>query len=162
MSRIRTLVRTRSEVGRLLLTFVITFLSIAGLLAMHTFTGTTGGGHPQTAAGSVSASGADSRSLATPAIGGMLVTTVVTDPGAAVTPCQGDCDDSGGMLDHAMLMVMACVLALLSVAIVLSTPALLARRSTSLAALRLHGQNLVAALPTVRPPSLIVLSISRT
>ena len=57
---------------------------------------------------------------------------------------------------------MACVLALLAATIVLLAPALLARLGTALALLRLHGRNVLTALPHPRPPSLIVLSISRT
>lgn len=60
------------------------------------------------------------------------------------------------------MLMMACVLALLAATIVLLAPALLARLGTVLALLRLHGRNVLTALPHPRPPSLIVLSISRT
>ena len=60
------------------------------------------------------------------------------------------------------MLTMVCALALLAAAIVLLAPVLLARLGVALALLRLHGRIVLAALPHPRPPSLLVLSISRT
>ena len=93
------------------------------------------------------------------------VTATDTTPGmnseAAAGHCAGDCGGSGGVPDHSML-TMVCALALLAAAIVLLAPVLLARLGVALALLRLHGRIVLAALPHPRPPSLLVLSISRT
>ncbi len=50
MNHIRALVHARSGLHRLLLTFTTALLLIAGLLAMHTLTGTLLGGHSDTTA----------------------------------------------------------------------------------------------------------------
>ena len=136
---------------------------VLGLLAMHTLTGTLTSGHADTPAAASEAAHAapDSDLGGTVATGSMLENTIGTGPEASGGHCEGDCDSSGGMPDHSMLM-MACVLALLAATIVLLAPALLARLGTALALLRLHGRNVLTALPHPRPPSLIVLSISRT
>lgn len=159
MNHIRTLVHAPSGLRRLLLTFATALLLIAGLLAMHTLTS----GHADTPAAASEAAHAapDSDLGGTVATGSMLENTIGTGTEASGGHCEGDCDSSGGMPDHSMLM-MACVLALLAATIVLLAPALLARLGTVLALLRLHGRNVLTALPHPRPPSLIVLSISRT
>ncbi|MCM3655990.1 DUF6153 family protein [Agromyces mediolanus] len=163
MNHIRTLVHAPSGLHRLLLTFATALLLIAGLLAMHTLTGTLTSGHADTPAAASEAAHAapDSDLGGTVATGSMLENTIGTGTEASGGHCEGDCDSSGGMPDHSMLM-MACLLALLAATIVLLAPALLARLGTVLALLRLHGRNVLTALPHPRPPSLIVLSISRT
>ncbi|QPE05484.1 hypothetical protein IT882_05520 [Microbacterium schleiferi] len=60
------------------------------------------------------------------------------------------------------MLTVACALALLSVLVLLLAPMLLGRVGAALSLLRLHGHSVLAALPHPRPPSLIVLSISRT
>jgi len=163
VNHIRALVHAPSGLHRLLLTFATAFLLIAGLLAMHTLTGTLTLGHTDTpaAASESAAHGAESAMASAVAPAAALG----ADPGMAsdvsAEHCPGDCGGGGGMPDHSMLM-MACVLALLAAVIVLLAPVLLARLGAALALLRLHGRNVLAALPHPRPPSLIVLSISRT
>ena len=163
MNHIRALVHAPSGLHRLLLTFATAFLLIAGLLAMHTLTGTLTLGHTDTPAAASEGTGHGTESAMASAIAPAAV--LGADPGmvtdASADHCPGDCGDAGGMPDHSMLM-MACVLALLAAVIVLLAPVLLARLGAALALLRLHGRNVLAALPHPRPPSLIVLSISRT
>ncbi|MGV9194396.1 DUF6153 family protein [Microbacterium sp. MC2] len=159
MNHIRTLVHSPSALHRLLLTFATALLLIAGLLAMHTLTS----GHAETlAAASEAAHAAPASDLdGTVATGSMLENTIGTGPDASGGHCEGDCGGAAGMPDQSML-TMACVLALLVAVIVLLAPALLARLGTALALLRPHGRDVLTALPHPRPPSLIVLSISRT
>ncbi|PZU46114.1 MAG: hypothetical protein DI566_08100 [Microbacterium sp.] len=159
MNHIRALVHARSGLHRLLLTFTTALLLIAGLLAMHTLTGTLSGGHADTTATAFESAHVDVGTDVS------AVTATETTPGmkseAAVGHCAGDCGGSGGVPDHSML-TMVCALALLAAAIVLLAPVLLARLGVALALLRLHGRSVLAALPHPRPPSLLVLSISRT
>ena len=164
MNRMRV-VQSPSGLRRLLMTFATALLLIAGLLAMHTLTGTLTFGHEAAGVpasegvGASYAPGSDMGSITHPA--GALDGAAVMGTGAAADHCSGDCGASGGVPDHSMLM-MVCVLALLAAAIVLLAPVLLARLGAALALLRLHGRTVLSALPHPRPPSLLVLSISRT
>lgn len=72
--------------------------------------------------------------------------------------CPGCGSEPGS--DHAMT-AMACLIALLSAAIVLLAPAVLARLSTG-GALAQPVRDAARLLPPPRPPSLLALSISRT
>jgi len=65
------------------------------------------------------------------------------------------------MPDHSMLM-MVCVLALLAAVIVLLAPTFRALLTYAVDRSRSHTRPLLAGLPHPRPPSLLVLSISRT
>lgn len=160
---IRAVAQAPFVLHRLLLTSVTAFLLIAGLLAMHTLTGAHTGGHAEAPAAAPEA--ADT--VADPVMGrlamtaGALETSSRTGPYASAGRCAGDCDNPSGMPDHLTLM-MVCVLALLAGAIVLRAPALLRRLGVTLALLRPHGRNMLATLRHLRPPSLLVLSISRT
>ena len=161
MNRIRAVLHAPSGLHRLLLTFVTALLLIAGLLAMHTLTGTLLGGHTDAPAASAVTDAGHADAGAAAVTGSMSDASAGMGADAAAGHCAGDCGDAGGMPDHTMLM-MACVLALLAAVIVLLAPVLLARLGAALSLLRLHGRTVLAALPHPRPPSLIVLSISRT
>lgn len=163
MNHIRAIVHAPSGPQRLLLTLATAFLLLAGLLAMHTLTGTLTLGHPDTsaAASESAAHGTESAmaSAVAPVVALGAVAGMASDVSAA--HCSGDCGVAGGAPDHSML-TMVCILALLAAAIVLLAPVLLARLGAALALLRLQGRTVLAALPQPRPPSLIVLSVSRT
>lgn len=162
MNHTRTLVNSPSVLHRLLLTFATALLLIAGLLAMHTLAT----GHAQTP-GATAVAPAVAHATPGSALGGTVSTGVmpttmsVTGSDPAAGRYQGDCGGSSEMPEHPMLL-MACVLVLLAAAVVGLAVALPVRRDTALALLRMHGRNVLAALPHPRPPSLIVLSISRT
>jgi H+/Cl- antiporter ClcA len=135
----------------LLLLLALAVLLIAGLLGMHTFTGDAmGHGTPATmsAAHTVVSDGSpDSRHAMT----------------ADATAASHDCDDScatghGG--DHAS-MGAACVLALLAGLLLILPPLLLGRRGLH-HLLRVPASDPPAGLRPPRPPSLLLLSISRT
>jgi len=108
--------------------------------------------------------------IAVALIAGLLAMhTLTADTGHAESPaissadtghCLGDCDAPGNMPNHSMPM-MVCVLALLAAVIVVLAPALLARLSGSLGVV-VPAAGVPRALPRPRPPSLFVLSISRT
>lgn len=79
---------------------------------------------------------------------------------AGAEHCPGECDEPAHRPDHSMVMT-ACVLALLAAVTIVFAPALHTRAATPMArAAQLLGT--VRALPRPRPPSLLVLSISRT
>ena len=162
MNHVRAIMRAPFGMRRLLLTLATAFLLIAGLLAMHTLTGTLTFGHNGTPATVSASAGHGAEPAMAPDVG---PAALGAGPGMALEVaaehCPGDCGASGGVPDHSMLM-MVCVLALLAAAIVLLAPVLLARLGAALALLRLHGRTVLAALPHPRPPSLLVLSISRT
>lgn len=135
MSTIRSLLNTRSSGRRALVAFGGALLVIAGLLAMHTI-----------GAGAVHAEA------------GVPVTVVMGDEADDAKHCPGDCAP-GDAPDHSMLL-MICALALLAAALVLLAPSLLGRRRIPSRSVLLHEA--VRALPWPQPPSLHVLSISRT
>ncbi|GGF45524.1 hypothetical protein GCM10010922_21550 [Microbacterium sorbitolivorans] len=154
-----------TTVRRVLLSVGLTLLVVTGLLGMHALSvGHTlpAIGHGQTVAQSAhSATGHDAASVET-----ALMTPLKASPyGASIMDegggsCAGD--GCGGMShDHAMQMMM-CVLALLSVALVLIAPRLLRGWLRPLPSLLVQVRVLLRSLPLPRPPSLLVLSISRT
>jgi len=153
---IRSHARLSPGVRRLLLAAPIALAIITGLLSMHVLTGS----HQPALASETSAMSTHSQVGSAPAAADDTPMTAAAAEGAG-GHCQDGCGSPAGMPDHSMLM-MVCVLALLAATIVLLAPALLARLGTALALLRLHGRNVLTALPHPRPPSLIVLSISRT
>lgn len=148
MNTIRSLASTGATLHRLLFMVGIAGALIASLLAMHTLTTAT---HQVDAAPAMSSAADHHQAMAGAAVDG-----TVDD----ARPCLGDCGAPGDMPHRAILMT-ACVLALLAAAIVVLAPALLARLSTSLGAAVLVV-DVPRALPRPQPPSLLVLSISRT
>lgn len=157
MNHIRTLAQTSSGVHRLLLTFATAFLVIPGLLAMHTLASGLTAEHRTAPNATVK----HATSMETSAAGMLDAATGVSSDDSA-EHCAGDCGGGSGEMPHHSMLMVACVLALLSGAIVLLAPMLLARLSFARASLRVHSRSVLAALPHPRPPSLIVLSISRT
>lgn len=145
MKTIRSLASTRSTMHRVFLTFAAAFVLIAGLLAMHTL----GTGQTHIESGAVATAANHDHAAA-----------AVHSPAVDVGHCAGDCGVPVNMPEHS-LVTMVCALALLAAVIVVLAPALLTRHSIpqGLAAL---VRNAARALPTPRPPSLLVLSISRT
>lgn len=163
MTTVRTY-NAPTSVRGLVLTAAAAFLIIAGLLGMHTLTishdATTltgAGSDPRHAVSMTAPSDASAADVAAMTnTGGM---SPATSRAPAGEHCgSGDCGTS--MPDHTMLMM--CVLALLSVAIVLLAPAVLAWFCTVLSFPMLSPALLLRTLPPPRPPSLHVLSISRT
>lgn len=146
MKTIRSLASTRSSMHRVLLTFTAAFVLIAGLLAMHTLS--TGDAHIES--GVTAAAGHD-----------QLASSATMDSAAVEDGhCPGDCGTPGNMPGHSMLL-MVCALALLAAVIIVLAPALLTRLSTTLG-MTVLVRDVARALPRPRPPSLLVLSISRT
>jgi hypothetical protein len=145
MKKIRSLTNTRSTMHRIFFSLGFAVALIAGLLAMHTLN--AGGTHIESAP---TATAFDHGQKA------------VALDGAAVDSgyCVNDCGAPRPMPDHLMLL-MVCALALLAVVLVVVAPALLVCPSTSLS-LAMLVRNAGRALPAPRPPSLLVLSISRT
>lgn len=160
MTHVRVLFQAPTALHRLVLTFMTALMLIIGLLTMHTLSGAATGGHADATA-EVSGStrppvGPDSEPAS--AAAGMLEATTADKP---ARNCAGDCDHPSGTPDHSTLMT-ACVLALMAAAALLLVPTLLACPGRAPVLLLLHGRELLAAQPHPRPPSLLVLSISRT
>ncbi|WP_298229715.1 DUF6153 family protein [Gryllotalpicola sp.] len=132
---------------------------IIGLLAMHNML-TPGGGQNESG---MSASAAAHHGQSTLPM--TVSPAAVNDAPCAGYGCGGACADNacgapGNMPDHSMLLMM-CAMALLAVAIAAVSSALLTLTGMSLLrAVLLPGP--AQALPRPRPPSLLVLSISRT
>ncbi len=147
MTTIRSPASTRSTMHRLFLMVGIAVALIVGLLAMHTLTADTG--HAESPAIS---SATDHEQV--------MAGAARADTAADAGHCLGDCGAPGNMPNHSMPM-MVCVLALLAAVIVVLAPALLARLSGSLGVV-VPAAGVPRALPRPRPPSLLVLSISRT
>lgn len=145
MKTIRSLTSTRSTMHRIVITLGFAVALIAGLLAMHTLN--AGGTHIEYAQAATAFDHGQNAAALDGAAG---------DTGH----CGDDCGAPGPMPDHSMLL-MVCALALLVAGIVVVAPALLARLSMSLS-LGVLVRNAARALPERRPPSLLVLSISRT
>lgn len=145
MKTIRSLTSTRSSMHRVFLTLGFAVALIAGLLAMHTL--------------GASDTHVDSAQTVSASDHGQVGAT--TDRAAVdAGHCASDCGAPRDMPDHSMLL-MVCALALLAAVIVVLAPALLARLSTSLG-MTMLVRHAVRAVPRLRPPSLLVLSISRT
>ncbi|MFT4124436.1 MAG: DUF6153 family protein [Microbacteriaceae bacterium] len=148
----------------LLLSAAAASLIIAGLLGMHTLTTSHDAamltGTISSAAQAVSAAvGSDGPATTADATMSAAGMSPAGAPATADGHCvSGDCGTS--MPDHTMLTM--CVLALLSVAIVLLAPAVLARFRTGTPFPQPSPALLLRTLPPPHPPSLHVLSISRT
>ena len=147
MSAIRSLASTRSTMHGVFLTFTAAFVLIASLLAMHTLS--TGDDHLESDAVAIAAAAHDQAPQA-------AVNNSAVDAGY----CAGECGAPGNTPGHALLL-MVCALALLAAATVVLAPALLARLSMSLG-LAVLVRDSARALAPARPPSLLVLSVSRT
>jgi hypothetical protein len=144
MKVIRSLTSALSSMHRIFFTLGFAGALIAGLLAMHTLS--AGDTHVDSTQ-SVSAS----HGQYSPAIDRATFDEA---------QCAGDCGAPGPMPHHSTLLI-ACALAVLTVVIVVFAPAQLARLRTSLS-LEVFGRDAAHALLHARPPSLLVLSISRT
>lgn len=154
MNVIRSQARLSPTVRRLLLVAPIALAIITGLLAMHTLTGS----HDPAASGSSTVS--VHTQVHDMAASDGMVTTAITNEVAA-GHCEDGCGIPAGMPDHSMLM-MVCVLALLAAVITLLAPSVLAVLARTLARAHVRTGVMLTALPLPRPPSLLVLSISRT
>lgn len=147
MRWVRSIVHNRRSFARLIGVVALTLSVVVGLLAMHSATPTQ---HSQ-------------ESTHTVAVGISTDAALPESAPAGSTPlehCDCEAQDSAPM--HSMLMV-ACVLALLATVLVLVPPA--ASRVTFAALRRIKASSaawLRGALAPPRPPSLLVLSISRT
>lgn len=133
----------RSLWRKLLLSLVASVAIVIGLVAMHSLN--LEGGH---------SAAVSSLSPAAAAVDhhGMVETGAAATP-AGVADCDGACEHS--------LMVMACILALMVTVIVLAASrSTMSREHHRRAAAPL--MELRATLAPVTPPSLVVLSISRT
>ena len=124
-----------------LLLIAVTAALIVGLLAMHSLNSYTDTAAPAAAA-SMHEHGAAGPGVA--------------DNGTTQPGTDGDCADCGG---HANMLAMACVLALLIVSLLLFLPRV---GITWGAALRAGPALIARATHKPRPPSLLVLCISRT
>ena len=123
-----------------LLLIAVTAAIIVGLLAMHSLNS-----HTETAAQATAAMHEHG-----------TITPDVADHGTAQPTTDSECADCGG---HAGVLVMACVLALLIVALLLFLPRV---GITWGAALRAGPTQIARATHPPRAPSLLVLCISRT
>ena len=147
MKAIRSLADTDSLLHRALLTFAIALALISGLLAMHVL------------------HAADSH-VATEVSAIEDGASWTSDPRSAAAytsqaaHCPDGCDTPAHAPEHLMLMV-TCVLALLTAAAVLIPPVSL-DRSIATRARTDAGLGVRRALAHPRPPSLLILSISRT
>jgi hypothetical protein len=123
-----------------LLLIAVTAAIIVGLLAMHSLNSHTETAAPATAA-------VHEHGTANPG---------AADHGTTQPATDGDCGDCGG---HASMLAMACVLALLILSLLLFLPRV---GITWGAALRAGPALIARAAVLSRPPSLLVLCISRT
>lgn len=156
MNVIRSHARLTPGVRRLLLAAPIALAIITGLLSMHVLTGS----HQPALASETSAMSTHSQVGSAPAAADDTPMTAAAAEGAG-GHCQDGCGSPAGMPDHSMLM-MVCVLALLAAVIVLLAPTSRALLTYDVARSRSHTRTLLVGLPHPRPPSLLVLSISRT
>ncbi|MCR8670235.1 DUF6153 family protein [Agrococcus sp. HG114] len=161
MKHVRALVHSPARLHRLLLTFTTAVLLIAGLVSMHTLTGGFLDGHADAARTSAAPAQADARADMRATAATEHGATARTGSDASPGGCADDCRGPEGSPGHSM-STMVCVLALLAAAVGLFAPVRLGRLGVSLASLPSHRGAVLAALPHPRPPSLIVLSISRT
>ncbi|CAG7600846.1 DUF6153 family protein [Leucobacter soli] len=156
----------RRDSPRCLISFGLLALVLAGLFGMHVLGGSAGHGSHDTRPLAALIGG--DHKIADIGMSGSVVMAVekhasgmmaAPDPAPGDTRCPGPCGDSDP--GHVMLMV-GCVLALLASVMLLIAP--LVRRH-SWCSLVLATRSLLRAgtvLPRPRPPSLLVLSISRT
>ena len=165
MAGIRAFVRTELNATRLLVSLAAAVALIAGLLAMHVLNAS---GSDHAVAGPVTISehahhpvapgNADPGEQATHLSPGHSVLS----PGNSVSgePCDGECEMPAGMPTHSMLMA-ACVLGLVGAILLLLPPASRAWPA-AFEATRIVAARILQAVAPMRPPSLHVLSISRT
>jgi hypothetical protein len=125
-----------------LLLIAVTVAIIVGLLAMHSLNS-----HAETVAPAAAAPAMHEHGTAGPGVAVHGATQPTTD---------ADCADCGG---HASMLAIACVFALLIVSLLLSLPRV---GITWGAALRAGPVLIARATHLPRPPSLLVLCISRT
>lgn len=146
MRATRSIVHSWSSFARLLMAVAVSLAVIVGLLAMHTLSTAD------------SAHGSRHAEVATEAHGTAQMPIAGQSADAGPQPC--DCVEPAPAPAHSMLL-MSCVLALLVVLLLLAPPSLVgtlgALRSIGTGVARAHG-----ALARPQPPSLLVLSISRT
>ncbi|CAN7547250.1 MULTISPECIES: DUF6153 family protein [Microbacterium] len=130
--------RSPYGLGRsVLLLIALTAALIIGLLAMHAMSSVT--------------------SHTTPAVTAVSMHEMDTAHGDAIQPVEEGCADCGG---HEAMLAMACVLALLVVSVLFLLPR---TGLTWVAPLRRAGPLMVAGRGALsRPPSLLVLCVSRT
>ncbi|AWR21960.1 DUF6153 family protein [Aurantimicrobium photophilum] len=156
----------RGDARRRLLAFGLLTLVLVGLFGMHVLSGSAGhGGHDTRSPAALiatdhEAAGADMGGSVVTAAGVHASSTMAApDPAPGDAHCPGPCGDPDP--GHVMLMV-GCVLALLVAVVLLFAPLMLGYswRSLVLAIRSLPPAGTV--LPRPRPPSLRVLSISRT
>ncbi|WP_243073719.1 DUF6153 family protein [Microbacterium sp. SS28] len=146
MRTIRAILQSRSSLTRVLIGVALTLGVIVGLLAMHTLSGGDAShGHSPAGVAAVADSHAPS----------------MHDPSGVADPELCDCGTSGPVDGHSML-AMACVLGLLITVLILAIPKDLGRVDLRAPLLGLTTEVARRALARARPPSLYVLSISRT
>jgi hypothetical protein len=144
MHALRSLFATHSHASRrLIVSLGAALLVIVGLLAMHGFN--VDAGH---------ASGGTTMVTSTE--------TVSHHPAPAEHPdlLVGECGEGCGDAGH-LTMAMVCVLALLAAVFALTTPPAKSRGGLR-ESLQQRLESWAGSLAPLRPPSLIVLSISRT
>lgn len=126
------------------------------VIAVH-----TGNGHEDHAAALDPAAPAASGAI--PLVAAAASAAVIPAP-AAVGAEAASANGLGGMHGdaHGAMMLMVCAMALLTVAVLLLAPRVLRGLRPRFAPLRARALIAAARLPKPRPPSLIVLSISRT
>ncbi|MCI9857049.1 DUF6153 family protein [Microbacterium proteolyticum] len=155
------LVRRGFGAARLVLAVPVALAIIAGLLSMHVLTAPHDPAPHDPAHGTaITAMSAAGTNLDSPLVGASPTRPEAAEGGgAACSP--GECDDPSGMPDHSMLM-MTCVLALLTALVMVFAAGLRTSGTRPLCTLRPPLRVLLAALRRPRPPSLLVLCISRT
>ena len=152
MQRARLAVNARLGLpGRLVLMTGLVFALVVGVLSMHTLSADSSGHAPTAMAhGQAATSHADASAEA----------AAPTTGHGASAPVQGPVEGPGPDRGHADMLTL-CVLALLAGLLLLLPPAvlLISRSANPFRAPALHP---FRAAPPPRPPSLILLSISRT
>jgi len=153
-----------TTVRRVLLSVGLTLLVITGLLGMHALS--VGHTLPMTGHDHAAAYSASVHDVAlTHDASSEPVSTMRHDASNSLEATeQGACagDECGGMSHDPAMQMMMCVLALLAVALVLSAPRLLGGWLLPVPSPLVRVRVLLRSLPWPRPPSLLVLSISRT
>lgn len=119
-----------------------------------------GNGHEDHAAARAAAPPADAGAI--PLVAAAAFAAVAPAPAALAEAAAAN--GLGGMHGdaHGAMMLMVCVMALLTAAVLLLAPRVLRGLRPRFAPLRARALVVAARLPEPRPPSLIVLSISRT
>ena len=155
------LVRRGCGAARLVLAVPVALAIIAGLLSMHVLTALHDPALHDPAHGTaIAAMSVDETNGDSPFAGATLTRPAAAEGGVAARG-PGESDEPSGRPDHSMLMV-TCVLALLTAAVVVFAAGLRISGARILCTLRPQLRVLLAALWRPRPPSLLVLCISRT